>query len=79
MTTTNKDQTWQTTGRKLTIMTYNINGLFEDEKRQQIFQNLENKNAQIILLQETHSNEQIIKKMGKRMERLILLALRENS
>ena len=65
MTTTNKDQTRQTTGRKLTIMTYNANGLFEDEKRQQIFQNLENKNAQIILLQETHSNEQIIKKWEK--------------
>ena len=64
MTTTNKDQTWQTTGRKLTIMTYNVNGLFEDEKRQ-IFQNLENKNAQIILLQETHSNNQIIKKWEK--------------
>ena len=41
MTTTKKDGTRQTTERKLTIMTYNVNGLFEDKKRQQIFQNVE--------------------------------------
>ena len=40
MTTTKKDGTRQTTERKLTIMTCNVNGLFEDKKRQ-IFQNVE--------------------------------------
>ena len=48
--------------KHLTIMTFNVNGLFDDDKRQQTFQMLENKNAHITLLQETHSNPTITKK-----------------
>ena len=46
----------------LTIITFNVNGLFDDNKRQQIFQILENKKTEIILLQETHSNPEVMKK-----------------
>ena len=37
----------------LAIITPNVNELFDDSNRQQVFQFLENKNAEIILLQET--------------------------
>ena len=40
----------------LPIITLNVNKLFDDDKRQQVFQFLEDKNAEIILLQETCLN-----------------------
>ena len=43
----------------LAIITPNVNELFDDSNRQQVFQFLENKNAEIILLQETYSNPDI--------------------
>lgn len=62
MTASNETRTTQLTDRNLNILTYNVNGLSEEKKRRKIFQQLENKNAHIILLQETHSNKQIIQK-----------------
>lgn len=49
----------------LAIITPNVNELFDDSNRQQVFQFLENKNAEIILLQETHSKPNMIKKWEK--------------
>lgn len=43
----------------LAIITPNVNELFDDSNRQQVFQFLENKNAEIILLQETYSKPDI--------------------
>ena len=62
MTAINITGTRLITDRNLIILTYNVNSLFEDKKRTKIFQQLQNKNAHIILLQETHSNKQIVKK-----------------
>ena len=41
--------------KNLTIITLNVNGLFDDKKRENSFQYLLNQPAQIFLLQETHS------------------------
>lgn len=54
----------------LAIITLNVNELFDDNRRQQVFQFLEDKNVEIILLQETYSNPDIsglyiIKKLEK--------------
>ena len=54
----------------LAIITLNVNELFDDNRRQQVFQFLEDKNIEIILLQETYSNRDIsglyiIKKLEK--------------
>ena len=62
MTAANITGTRLLTDRNLNILTYNVNGLFEDKKRTKIFQQLQHKNAHIIPLQETHSNTQIVKK-----------------
>ena len=64
----------------LAIITPNVNELFDDSNRQQVFQFLENKNAEIILLQETYSNPDIsglyiIQKLEKAVEMQILLEL----
>ena len=50
-------------------MTFNVNGRFDGDKRQQTFQMLENKNTHITLLQETHSNPTITKKWEKEWSR----------
>ena len=60
----------------LTVTKFNVNRLFDDKIRQQIFQILENKTTSIIPSQETHSNPDIITKMRKAMEWNILLTLR---
>ena len=62
---TRTDQPTTFLTKHLTIMTFSVNGLFVDNKIQQIFQTLKNKNAHITLLQETHSNSTITKKWQK--------------
>ena len=54
------------TNTKLCIISLNINGLFDENKRQNLFQILENKKADIILLQETHSKIEEEKKWQKK-------------
>ena len=75
MTTTNttNDKTDNLTNTKLSISTLNINGLAEDKKRNKLSENLTNKKTDIILLQETHSTKKNNRKVGKRMDREILL------
>ena len=51
--------------KNLTITTLNLNGLFDDRKRDNIFQYLQKKPAQIFLLQETHSTPEVIQKWEK--------------
>ena len=41
--------------KNLTIITLNVNGLFDDKKRENSFQYLLKQPAQIFLLRETHS------------------------
>ena len=65
--------------KHLTVMTFNVNGIFDANKRKQIFQILENKNTNIIPPQETHSNPDIITKMRKRIEWNILLTLKSKT
>ena len=65
--------------KHLTVTTFNVHGLFDDNKRQQIFQISENKYTNIIPPQETHSNPDIITKMRKRIEWNILLTLRSKT
>ena len=48
--------------KNLTIITLNLNGLFHDKKRENIFLYLQNQPVQIFLLQETHSTPQAIQK-----------------
>ena len=48
--------------KNLTIITLNVNGLFDDKKKYNNFHYLQNKRAQILLLQETHSTPDAIKK-----------------
>ena len=50
------------------------NSLFDENKRQNLFQILENKKADIILLQETHLKIEEEKKWQKKVERKIILA-----
>ena len=57
----NKTRQYYKKYKNLIIINLNVN----DIKRQQIFKYLENKKAQIILLQETHSNPKIVKKCEK--------------
>ena len=47
---------------KLSILSLNINGMSEDKKRNKLFENLTNKNIDLILLQETHSTNKMINK-----------------
>ena len=47
--------------KNLSIIRLKVNGLFDDNKRQQISQYLDNKKAELILLQETHSHPEITK------------------
>ena len=51
--------------KPLQILTLNVNGLHSDSKRRGIFQNIINKNVQIIFLLETHSNPETSKKWEK--------------
>lgn len=47
--------------KPLQILTLNVNGLHNDNKRMEIFQNITNKNIDIIFLQETHSTTEASK------------------
>ena len=51
--------------KPLQILTLNVNGLHNDNKRMEIFQNITNKNIDIIFLQETHSTPEASKKWEK--------------
>ena len=50
---------------KLSVLYLNINGTFEDKKRNNLFKNVINKNIDIILLQETHSTNKTISQWEK--------------
>lgn len=66
MTTTMMDQHRpDITNTKLCIISVNISGLFDKKRRQNLFQLLESKKANIILLQETHSEKEV-EKNGKK-------------
>ena len=54
------------TNTKLCMISLNINDLFDENKRQNLFQILENKKADIILLQKTHSTKEVEKKWQKK-------------
>ena len=51
--------------KNVTIITLNINGLFDDKKKENIVQYLQNQPAQIILLQETHLPHKLYKNVRK--------------
>ena len=51
--------------KPLQIFTLNVNGLHNDNNRMEIFQNLINKNVDIIFLQETHSTPEASTKWEK--------------
>ena len=70
---TTHDNTDNLTNTKLSISTLNVNGLAEGKKRNKLFENLINKKPDIILFQETHSTKKNKRKVGKRMDREILL------
>ena len=57
------------TNTQLCIISLNISGLFDENKRQNLFQILENKKADIILLQKTHSTKEVKKKWQKKWKR----------
>ena len=65
MTSTVHDKIDNTTNAKLSILSLNINGMSEDKKRNKLFENLTNKNIDLILLQETHSTNKMINKWEK--------------
>ena len=46
--------------KNLAIITLNVNGLFDNKKRENIFQYLKNQPALFFLLQETHSTPKAI-------------------
>ena len=75
MTPTVRDTTGNTTNTKLSILSLNINGLSDDNKKNKLFGNLVNKNIDIILLQETHSTKKSINKWEKRMVGKLFLEL----
>ena len=54
-----------TDNNSLSILSLNINGLNDNKKRNDLFEQLNNKNIDIILLQETHSTKQIIENWQK--------------
>ena len=58
----NKDHTLTKQLHKLTL---NINGLHNDDKRMEFFQNVHNKNIDVTLLQETHTTPEISIKWEK--------------
>ena len=71
MTHTEQDNTPK---KQLHLLTLNINELKNDNKRIDLFQQLQNKAIDILFLQETHYSRNKYKK-GKRLERKILLAI----
>lgn len=54
-----------TLNKQIHLLTLNINGLQNDNKRIDIFQQLQNKKIDIVFLQETHTTPETSKKWGK--------------
>ena len=50
---------------RLSVLSLNINGLSNEKKRKNLFEKIQNKNIDIVLLQETHSTKENIKKWEK--------------
>ena len=67
MTATNAkpDKTGNLIYTKLSIISLNINGLFEDNKRNKLFVFLNNKKSDILPLPETHSTTRVVSKWKK--------------
>ena len=67
MTATNAkpDKTGNLIYTKLSIISLNINGLFEDNKRNKLFVFLNNKKSGILPLPETHSTTRVVSKWKK--------------
>ena len=57
----------------VTVLSMNVRGLFSNsKKRTDVFDWAKGKNASVICFQETHSNKDIEKKMGRGMGKYML-------